>query len=59
MFVFYNILQCLVSPIMIGIADHAAADRLRARDNATGIGSNSAEIGDDTAGIIDIVAKPL
>ena len=39
---------------MIGIAPSAtarAADRLRERDNTTGIGDNSAEIGDDAAGI--------
>ena len=42
---------------MIGIGDHATADRLRDRDNAAGIGDNYAEIGDDTVGIVDIAAK--
>ena len=31
------------------IGDRAAADRLRDRDNATGIGDNSAEIGANSA----------
>ena len=39
------------------IDDRAAADRLKDRDNAAGIGNNSAEISDDAAGIIDITAK--
>ena len=39
------------------INDRAAADRLKDRDNATGIGNNSAEIGDDAAGNVDIAAK--
>ena len=39
------------------IGDHASADRLRDRDNAAGIGVNSAEIGDGGAGIVDIAAN--
>ena len=56
---FYYVLQCLVSRATIG--DCAAADRLRDRDNATGIGDNtagisdnSAEIGNNAAGIGNI-----
>ena len=41
------------------IGDRAAADRLRDRDNATGIGDNSAEIGNGAAGIIDIAANVI
>ena len=48
------------------IGDRTAADRLRDRDNATGIGDNSAEIGynsaeisDDAAGIVDIAANVI
>ena len=41
------------------IDDRAGADRLRDRDNAPGIGENSAEIGDDAAGIVDIAAKVI
>ena len=43
------------------IGDRAAAnpDRLRDRDNAVGIGNNSAEIGDGTAGIVGISANVL
>ena len=65
---FYYVL-CLASRATIG----AAADRLRDRDNATGIGDNSteigdnsaeigdnsAEIGDDGAGIVDIAANVI
>ena len=36
------------------IGDCAADDCLRYRDNAAGIGNNSAEIDDCTAGIVDI-----
>ena len=43
---FNNVSQCLVS-------------RLRGRDNAAGICDNSAEIGDDAAGIVDIYAKVI
>ena len=39
------------------IGDRAAADLLRDRDNVAGIGDDSAEIGDDTTGIVDIAAK--
>ena len=56
---FNNVLRCLVSRAKIGIGDRAAADRLRYRDNAAGIGNNSAEIGDDTTGIFDIAAKVI
>ena len=48
------------------ISDRAAADRLRDRDNAAGIGynsseisENSAEICDDATGIVDIAAKVI
>ena len=57
----FNILRCLVSHATIGIAASAtarAADHLRDRDT-TGIGHNSAEIGEDTAGIVDIAAKVI
>ena len=49
---FNNVLRCLVSRPTIGIADHAATDRLRDRDN-------SAEISDAAAGIVDIAAKVI
>ena len=41
------------------IGDRAAADRLRDRDNAAGIGVNSAEIGDGAAGIVDIAGNVI
>ena len=41
------------------IGDSAAADRLRDRDNAAGIGDNSAENGDGAAGIVDIAANVI
>ena len=41
------------------IGDRAAADRLRDRDNAAGIGDNSAEIGGGAAGIGDIAANVI
>ena len=47
-----NVLQCLVSQAMIGIADHTAANRLRDRDNAAGIGDNS-------SGLVDIAMKVI
>ena len=47
---FDNVLQCLVSLAMIGIATSATEDRLRDRD-ATVIGNNSAGIGDNSAKI--------
>ena len=49
--VFNNVLRSLVSHAMIGIANRAAADRLRDRDNTAGIGENAAGIGDNAAGI--------
>ena len=39
--------------------DRAAADHLRNRDNATGIGDNSTEIGGGTAGIGDIATDGI
>ena len=55
-----------MSRTTIGIDDRAAADRLKDRDNAAGIGDNaagigdnSAKIGDDAAGIIDIASKVI
>ena len=60
-FTMFNIFQCLVSHATIGIAASATAratDRLRDRDT-TGIDDNSAEIGKDTAGIVDIAAKVI
>ena len=39
------------------IGSLAAADRLKDRDNAAGIGDNYTEIGDDPAGIVDIAVK--
>ena len=41
------------------IGDRAAADRLRDRDNAAGIGDNSTEIGNGAAGIVDIAANVI
>ena len=57
--IFNNVLWCLVSRATIIIATSAAADHLRDRENATGIGDNSAEIGNDATGIIDIAAKVI
>ena len=55
---------CLASRATIG--DRAAADCLRDRDNAAGIGNNFAEIGNnyteiggDAAGIVDIAANVI
>ena len=56
---FNNVLWCLVSHEMIGITDHAAANCLRDRDNAAGIGNNYKKYGDDTAGIVHIAAKVI
>ena len=50
--IFNNVFQCLVSCATIGIRDRAATDRLRGRQN-------SAEIGDEAAGIINITAKVI
>ena len=52
---FNNVLWCLASRATIG--DRAAADRLRDRDSAAGIGDNSAEIGDNSAEIGDNSAE--
>ena len=41
------------------IGDRGAADRLRDRDNAAGIGDNAAEIGDGAAGIVDMAANVI
>ena len=41
------------------IGDRAAPDRLRDRDNAAGIGDNSAEIVDDPAGIVNIAVNVI
>ena len=60
--VFQDVLLCFTmfsesrNDRQLRIGDRTAADRLRDRDNAAGI---SAEIGDDTAGIIDIAAKVI
>ena len=60
---FYYVQQCFT---MFGescndrhhrISYLAAADRLRDHGNAAGSSDNSAEIGDDAAGIVDITAK--
>ena len=56
---FNNVLRCLGSRATIGIDARAAADRLRDRDNAAGIGDNSTEIGNDAAMIVDITAKVI
>ena len=56
---FNNVLQCLVSHTMIGIVGQAAANHLRDRNNATAIGNNSTEIGDDAAGIVNITTKVI
>ena len=47
---FNNVLWCVASRATIG--DGTAADRLRDRDNAT-------EIGDGTAGFVDITANVI
>ena len=39
------------------IGESVAADCLRDSNNTTGISENSAEIGDDAAGIVDIARK--
>ena len=39
------------------IGDRVAADCLKDRDSASEIGDNSAEIGDDATGIVNITAK--
>ena len=64
--VFHDVLQCLVSRAIIGIADHAATDRLRDHNNAqgisnnaAGIGNNSTEIVDNTAGISNIATNVI
>ena len=54
---FNNVLGCLVSHAMISIVASAAADRLRDRDNVTGVGNNFAEIGDSSAEIGDNSAE--
>ena len=61
---FYYVLWCLASRATIGV--RGAADRLRDRDSATGIGNNSTEIGvnsaeisDGAAGIVDIGANVI
>ena len=58
--------MCLASRATIGVAASATADRLRDRNNASGIGDNSteigdnsAEIGDSAAGIVDIAANVI
>ena len=63
---FNNVLWCLASRATIGIGDCAAADRLRDRDKAGGIGANSAEISnnseeidDGAAGIVDIAVNVI
>ena len=54
--VFHDVLLCFmmfsVSRNDRRIGDHGAADRLRDRDNAAGIGDNSAEIVDIAANVI-------
>ena len=52
-----NVLRCLVSRASIGIGHRGATDRLRDCNNATLIGDYSAEIGDDTAGFVDVAVK--
>ena len=56
---FNKILRCLVSRATIDIATSATAYCLKDRNNATGIGDNSAEIRDDAAGNINIAAKVI
>ena len=63
--VFHDVLLCLTmfseprNDRQRRIGDRSAANRLRHRDNAAGIGNNFTEIGDDAAGIIDIAAKVI
>ena len=54
MFYMFHVLWCLVSCATIGVAVLATTDHLRNRDNGAGIGNNSAEFIDGTAGIVDI-----
>ena len=62
---FYYVLQCFMmssesrNDRRHRIGDRASADRLRDRDNAAGIGDNSAEIGYGTTGIVDIAANVI
>ena len=44
---------------MIGISNHVVANGLRDCDNAAGINDNSAEIGNDDTGFVDIAAKVI
>ena len=60
--IFNNVSQYLVSHATIGLtkySDSQSANHLRDRDNAAGIGNNSAEIGDDAAGIVYITVKVI
>ena len=44
---------------MLSIGDRMATNHLRECDNGAGISDNSTEVGDDTAGIINIVTKVI
>ena len=56
---FNNVLCYLASRATISVTASATVDRLRDRDNAAGIGDNSAESGDGAAGIVDIAANVI
>ena len=56
---FKNVVWYLACRATIGIDASATAERLRDCDNAAGIGDNSEEISDSTAGIINIAANVI
>ena len=53
----FNYVLCLASHATIDY--RTATDRLRDHDKAAGIGDNSAEIGNDVAGIVDIATNVI
>ena len=63
--VFHDVLLCFImfsksrNDRHRRIGDRAATDRCRDRDNAIGLGDNSAEIGDDAAGIVNIATNMI
>ena len=63
--VFHDVLLCLTmfsesrNDRHQAIDNRAAANCLRDRDNSAGISNNSAEIGDDIAGIVDNATKVI
>ena len=63
--VFHDVLLCLTmfsesrNDQHHPISNSASANGLRDHDNSVGMGNNSAEIGDDATGIVDIAAKVI